>query len=238
MIDTKSKWYPYQKVQEGNFNFAQFAKFPRLICDYLIDAPKGDYAPPDNNEYPRCRFWKYLYYDGAKPLSETLPTIEEKMSVLFNSERPEKPPTDKGYRLVPQEYIKQAQTEAQTRIYIYMGRTMANQNDNVFAASVVFDIFCHYTYELNTKTDEYSRSGAIAAALIEALNGVNITGIGTFSMSKKLHPDSGTKPIFDGDTNVGQELIIGLEMATTEDVSVGDISNMPFANKDGSLRLI
>lgn len=215
MVDKTSQWYPYQKVQRNNFNFEQFAMFPRLICDYLIDAPQGDYEPIDNNEYSRCRLWKYLYYDGANPLSKKLPTIKEKLSVLFNPYKPEKAPTEKGYRLIPQTFIKQAQDEAQTRIYVYLGRTIAQQDDNTFVVSVIFDILTHYTFELNTKADEYSRSGAIAAALIEALNGVNITGIGTFSMAKRVHPDSGTKPIRDGNENVGIELIMGLEMGTT-----------------------
>lgn len=109
----------------------------------------------------------------------------------------------------------QAQDKAQTRIYVYLGRTIAQQDDNTFVVSVIFDILTHYTYELNTKADEYSRSGAIAAALVEALNGVNITGIGTLSMAKRVHPDSGTKPIRDGNENVGVELIMGLEMGTT-----------------------
>lgn len=215
MVDKTSQWYPYQKVQANNFNFEQFAMFPRLICDYLIDAPQGDYKPIDNNKYSRCRLWKYLYYDGEKPLSKKLPTIKEKLSVLFNPNKPEDAPTEKGYRLIPQSYIMQAQEKAQTRIYVYLGRTIAQQDDNTFVVSVIFDILTHYTYELNTKADEYSRSGAIAAALVEALNGVNITGIGTFSMAKRVHPDSGTKPIRDGNENVGVELIMGLEMGTT-----------------------
>ena len=214
-VNKDSQWYPYQKVQTNNFNFEQYAMFPRLICDYLIDAPKGDYQPKDDNKYARCRLWKYLYHDGAKPLSQKLPTIKEKLSVIFNPEKPDNPPTKKGYRIIPQSHIMQAQTEAQTRIYVYLGRAIAQQDDNTFCVSVIFDILTHYQYEINTKSDEYSRSGAIVAALVEALNGVNITGIGTFSMAKRVHPDCGTRPIRDNDQNVGVELIMGLEMATT-----------------------
>ncbi len=237
MVDLRSQWYPYTRVQDGFFNFRQFATFPRMICDYLIDAPRGDYVPPDDNAYSRCRLWKYLYYDGAKPLESPLPDIEQKMSVLFDPEMATEPPTEKGYRLIPQEYIKQAQTEAQTRIYVYMGRTVASVDDNRFSASVVFDIFTHYTYELNTKADEYSRSGAIAAALIEALIGVNMTGIGTFSMSRKVHPDCGSKPIYDGNANVGRQVIIGLEMAAMGDCGIGEVANMPFGD-DNRIRFV
>lgn len=237
MVDKNSQWYPYQKVQTNNFNFEQFAMFPRLICDYLIDAPQGDYQPKDDNRYSRCRLWKYLYHDGEKPLNKKLPTIKEKLSILFNPNKPTTPPTDKGYRLIPQTYIMQAQDKAQTRIYVYLGRSIAQQDDNTYVVSVVFDILTHYTYELNTKADEYSRSGAIVAALIEALNGVNITGIGTFSMSKRVHPDCGTKPIRDNNENVGVELIMGLEMATTTNQEFDDNSNMNFFSPDGKIKM-
>lgn len=237
MVDKNSQWYPYQKVQNNNFNFEQYAMFPRLICDYLIDAPKGDYEPKDDNKYSRCRLWKYLYHDGERPLSNKLPTIKEKLSVLFNPNKPTEPPTAKGYRLIPQTYIMQAQEENQTRIYVYLGRGVAAQDDNTYSVSVVFDILTHYTQELNTKSDEYSRSGAIVAALMEALNGVNMTGVGTFSMSKRVHPDCGTKPIRDGKENVGTELIMGLEMATTVDKDFSDTTNMSFFNKEGTIRM-
>lgn len=237
-VDKNSQWYPYQKVQVNNFNFEQYAMFPRLICDYLLDAPKGDYKPKDDNSYSRCRLWKYLYHDGAKPLNQKLPTIQQKLSVLFNPEKASEPPTDKGYRLIPQSYIMQAQETAQTRIYVHLGRAIAQQDDNTFCVSVIFDILTHYTYELNTKADEYSRSGALVAALVEALNGVNITGIGTFSMSKRVHPDCGTRPIRDNNQNVGVELIMGLEMATTTDREFTENTNMTFYNKSGTIRQV
>lgn len=230
MVSTDSKWFPYVKVQHNNFNFEQYAQFPRLICDYLIDAPQGNYTPKDDNSFPRCRLWKYLYYDEEKPLEQKLPTIKQKMSVLFNPNKPTEPPTKKGFRLIPQTFIMQSQTDAQTRVYVYLGRGIATQDDNTYCVSVVFDILTHYTYELNTKSDEYSRSGAIVAALMEALNGVNITGIGTFSMSKRVHPDCGTKPIRDGQSNVGTELIMGLEMATTVDRDLIGHSDSFFGN--------
>ena len=236
MVDPRSRWYPYTRVQDGFFNFRQFAAFPRMICDYLLDPPRGEYAPPDDNDYPRCRLWKYLYYDGKRPLDEPLPTVAQKMSVLFDPTRPADPSTDKGYRLIPQEFIKQEQTEAQSRIYVYMGRTVASVNDNTFSASVVFDIFTHYGYELNTGSDEYSRSGAMAAALIEALIGVNMTGIGTLSMSRRVHPDCGSKPIFDGNTNVGHRVVIGLEMSAMGDNGLPEVSNMPYS--DGGVRFV
>lgn len=225
---TSNKWYPYFKVQDGYYDLSDTVKFPRKICDYLIDAPIPNiYEPIDNNAYPRCRLWKYLYHDEALPLELPLPTIEQKKSVVFNPERAESAPTDKGYRLIPQIFVKPAQSDGQTRIYAYMGRTVPSTNDYTLALSVVFDIYTHYAYESNTKSDEYSRVFGIEQALIEALHGVNMTGVGTFYFSRLKHADCGSRPIYDGNTNVGRQLVVALEVATTAANTAGDTDNMP-----------
>ena len=237
MADVNSQWYPYLKVQEGFYDLSQSVDIPRKICDYLIDAPKNGYVPKDDNNYSRCRFWKYLYYDSANPLSKKLPTIKQKMSVVFNPDKPTDPPSDLGYRLIPQIYVKQAQEVAQTRVNVYMGRSVPSNDDYFLSVSVVFFIWSHYTYELNTKQDEYSRTFALEQAIIEAFHGVNMDGVGTFYFSKNKHPDCGSRPIFDGNTNVGRELTMALEIATTTPEKQSDFSNMPFFNSDGSIRM-
>ena len=88
-VDLLSPYYPYVKAQESYYDLSETVTLPRKIADYLIDAPTGAYIPPDDNKYPRCRLWKYLYYDGAKPLGEPLPTIQQKMSVVFNPNNPQ-----------------------------------------------------------------------------------------------------------------------------------------------------
>lgn len=226
--DITSPYYPYFKVQDAFIDLSDTVDLPKKICDYLIDAPKGDYKPKNDNKYPRCRLWKYLYYDTAKPLDNKLPTLKEKMSVLFNPSSPDKPPTDKGYRLIPQIFIKQSQTEAQSRIYVYMGRTVpSGESEFKVSLAVKFLIFTNYKYEANTKTDEYSRCFAIEQALIEALHGVNMAGIGTFSFSKRVHQECGSREIFDGNTNVGRELTLALEIATNAENATTEYENMP-----------
>ena len=237
LIDKNSPYYPYFKVQEAYIDLSDTVDLPRKICDYLIDAPSKDYEPKDDNKFPRCRLWKYLYYDGARPLENPLPTIAEKMQVVFNPSAPECPPTPRGYRLIPQIFVKQAQKDAQTRIMVYMGRTVPQGDNFRISLSVVFYIWTHYTYESNTRTDEYSRAFAIEQALIESLHGVNMDGIGTFYFSKNKHPDCGSRAIFDGETNVGRELTLALELATTKDRDTNEWENMPFFNGDGSIRL-
>ena len=118
MSDSENRFYPYNKVYEGYIDLSKTTDMPKMIADYLLDMPRGNgYNPPDDNTYPRCRFWKYLYYDEEMPLEKSLPTPKQKKSVLFSTDSPTKAPTKKGYRIFPQIYIPQAQSEAQTRLY-------------------------------------------------------------------------------------------------------------------------
>ena len=55
MSEAYTQWYPYLCVQDSYFKLEGAEKIPRKICDYLIDAPKGEYMPPDDNAYSRCR---------------------------------------------------------------------------------------------------------------------------------------------------------------------------------------
>ena len=236
-VDIASNFYPYINTQPSYIDLSEAVSVPRKICDYLIDAPKGAYTPPDNNDYSRCRLWKYLYYDTAKPLNEPLPTISQKMDVVFNPDAPDTPPTERGYRLIPQIWTKQSQTAAQTQIYVYMGRTIPSNDELKIVLGVNFFIWTHYQYEANTRTDAYSRAFAIEQAIIESLHGVNMTGIGTFSLSKAKHPDCGSRTVFDGDTNVGRELVMALEFATTAPSGSDETENMPFIDKLGKVRL-
>lgn len=237
MVSVNSQWYPYQKVQESYYDLSDTVTIPRKLCDYLIDAPQGDYTPADDNTHARCRLWKYLYYDGADPLSETLPTIAQKMQVVFDPSSPTQAPSDKGYRLFPLAYVKQSQTTGQTRIYVRMGRTVPSNDEFKMCLAVTFSIWTSYLYENNTKSDEYSRCFAIEQALIEALHGVNMAGVGTFFFAKSKHPDCGSNSVFDGNTNVGRELTIALEIATTAPRTIADTDNMPLAFSDSNIRL-
>ena len=216
MADARSPWYPYINVQQNYFDLRGAETIPRKICDYLIDAPSSGYTPADDNTFPRCRIWKYLYYDGAKPLENALPTIEQKMSVVFDPSIPEEPPTDKGYRLYPQIYIKQAQETAQTRIMVYMGRTVPSNDELFMELSVIFDVYTHYTQEANTRTDAYNRAFAIEQALIEAFHGVNMAGVGTFYFSKLKHADCGSNVVYDGTNNVGRRITMALEIPASK----------------------
>ena len=207
-----SEFYPYIKVYGGYSDFVDELRIPRKVMDYLLDMPDGVYTPVDDNKRARTRLWKYLYYDGAHPEQQPLPTPSEKMDVLFDPEFPTRPPnSEKGYRLFPQVFIKPSQTDAQTRIYVYMGRPIPT-DDFTTQLSVVFDIFVHYTEEANTHSEAYSRALAISQALLETFHGVNIDGVGSFYFNRTKHSSCGERVFDDGDSNVGRRLVMGLEI--------------------------
>lgn len=234
-----SQWFPYFNTQTNYFDLSDSVEIPKKICDYLLDMPnpKLKYAPKDDNKNARVRLWKYLYYDAPLPLSKPLPTPKEKQAVLFNPFFPDTPPDNKGYRLFPQVYVKQAQEAAQTRLMVYMGRSVPAKDELSINLSVVFSIWTNYAYELNTKSDAYSRAFAIEQALIEAFHGVNMGGIGTFYFSKLKHPDCGSRAIFDGNTNVGRELTMALEIMTAATPKQENLDNLPLFSENSNLKI-
>ena len=111
MIPFDSPYYPYEKTGGGFLTFAGAEFIPKKIINYLMDMPDSNgYQPVDDNNRPRVRLMKYLWYDGAKPLEQPLPTPQEKMSMLFNGDEPvvntdeQKQKHPHGYRLFPQTF--------------------------------------------------------------------------------------------------------------------------------------
>ena len=84
MEDFNSPFYPYKKVYPGYIGGRGIEDVPNLIARYLMDLPDANgYVPADDNNRPRVRLMKYLYYDGAHPLDEELPSPQEKLSLLW-----------------------------------------------------------------------------------------------------------------------------------------------------------
>lgn len=215
MASVDSQWYPYDKIYTGFLDLSDTDEIPRKIMDYLLDMPDGTYEPKDDNKRARVRLWKYLYYDGARPIDKPLPTPKQKKQVLFNPDKPNDPENaEKGYRLIPQPFAQGVEQVAQTRIYAYMGRTIASDDLHV-QLSAVFDIWVHHTQEANTKLEEaYSRLFAMEQAIIEAFHGINMGGVGTFYFNRQKHPDCGTVLLGDGKSNLGRRVILGLEVGS------------------------
>lgn len=208
MLDDALQYYPYSRVQK-DCTLPNLEKIPKLVRDYLMDMPQKGYTPPDDNDSYRCCLMKYLYYDGKNPLSNPLPTPAQKMSLVYDPDNPDKPPTDKKYRIFTQQLVHQAQTHGVTTMRIYMGRVVPVDAYKA-RASIVIEFLTNATYDSNTKTTDLSRTFAMARLAVSALSGVNMSAGATFAFNRQEHPDSSIQPINDESTNVGYRVTLGL----------------------------
>lgn len=217
MVSFDSKFYPYEKVQTGYNTMRGAEEIPLKIVKYLLDLPdKNGYNPIDNNDRPRVRFIKYIYHDGENPLSKELPSPEDKLALLFDPENPvlnsaeQQKKHPKGYRIFAQTKIGQSQLDAKTEIKCYIGKVSPV---NPFKAniSICFEIWVNVNFETNGKTNYYSRAYNIEQALIEALHGVNIAGVGVVDFSRIYNGECGSRAIYDESTNVGRLLIMNID---------------------------
>lgn len=197
MVDFSSPYYPYEKVQTGFNSLSGAEKIPNQIIKYLLDLPDASgYEPVDDNSRPRVRLIKYIYYDEPNPLSKPLPTPEQKLSLLYDGMNPDintdedKKNHPQAYRIFGQQYELQSPIEAKTVLRCFMAREIA-RSANKTILGLDFETIVQYALDSNVKTDVYSRMYAIHQCLVEALNGVNIAGIGTIAYSKLIHGDCG-----------------------------------------------
>ena len=205
---TPSPTYPYERVQHFvTLNGAE--QIPRQVLQYLLDLPLPGYEPPSANDYPRVRLMKYLYHDGVDPLAEPLPTPQQKLDIVYDPLRQTDPPDlEKRYRIFPQAYINQTEYMGRTVLRCYMGSTIARTAYRS-ELSLVFEILTNNVYE-GAAGDALSRTWAMECALIEALNGVNISGVGTVYFDRNQHAGCGSWAIDDRGTNVGRRIVMGV----------------------------
>lgn len=221
-VDFRSPYYPYERVQQGFLTMHGAEEIPLKILSYLLDLPdRNGYQPTDDNDRPRVRLAKYLWYDGEKPLAQALPTPAEKLSMLFDGNNPvlntdeEKEKHPKGYRLFAQAYVGQSELTAGSTVKLYLGRTIPK---TPFQAQIglTFEIMVNSNQENTTRTDAYSRAYNIEQSIIESLHGVNITGVGVISYSRQVHSDNGTRVLHDEGTHVGRELRMSISWAESD----------------------
>ena len=225
MVDFSSPYYPYEKVQTGFNSLRGAEKIPNQIITYLLDLPDANgYEPVDDNSRPRVRLIKYIYYDEPNPLSKPLPTPEQKLSLLYDGMNPDintdedKETHPKSYRIFGQQYELQSPIEAKTILRCFMAREIA-RSANKTILGLNFETVVNYALDSNVKTDVYSRMYAIHQCLIEALNGVNIAGIGTIAYSKSLHGDCGYTLYHTEGNDIYGDTFFGIDWqeTTTED---------------------
>jgi len=200
---------PYEKI----YNFwaqSGLEDVPAKLRDYLLMMPSVECPNPiETNDNPRARFIKYLYYDTPKPLLEKLPTVLERKSIVYDPFNPDNAPTEKGYRVYTQSIVNQSQMDGQTIVRIIMGRVFPR--DFSVTVAVDFYIMSNYTTEANTRDVAMLRTWNMELALIQALNGVNIDGVGAFQFNRSLHSDCGSTPINDAQQNVGRRVTLAFE---------------------------
>lgn len=212
MVGTNSPYYPYEKVQTGFANQRGAAEIPTILCRYLMDLPLPGYTPPDNNDYPRVRLMKRLWYDTENPLGNPVPTPQQKLSMLYDGDEPAIDTDEKiaahpqGYRIFPIPYWLPSQLEAKTSVKCYIGREIPI-DDYTQEIGLVFDIFVNANLDGGMGVGGLSKAYAIEKDIVAALHGVNITGIGTVSYNRLTHGDAGSRSMYDeSGVNVGRQL--------------------------------
>ncbi len=225
-VDFSSPYYPYKKVISGANTLKGAELIPYKLLMYLMDMPDAyGYTPPDNNEYPRCRLMKYIWYDDPNPLAKALPTPEQKRSMLFDPQNPDintdedKAKHPQGYRLFWQRMVGQSQLDAQIVLKCYMGRIFEARKFET-TIGVTFEIWVNTNLETNTKTVAYQRSFDIEQCLHEALDGVNIAGVGTVSFARPDHVYNGSEILWDEYTSVGRTVNFSLVWSEGSDETI------------------
>lgn len=206
-----SPTYPYYRVIQGN-RLVGAELIPYKILMYLLDLPDAyGYIPPTDNTYPRVRLMRYLWNDGPRPLDGHCPTSQERLSMLFNPENPdintdeEKKAHPKGYRLFMQRNTGQSILDSKTLIKIYPGRVL-DSDDFRTIIGLQAEIWSNVNLVTNTKTTAYDRVFAIEQCMRDALNDVDISGVGTIKFSRNDGSYNGSENLYTEGAMVGRML--------------------------------
>lgn len=215
---------PYEKI----YNYwadTEIEKVPMKLRDYLLLLPTKDCPNPiETNDNPRARLVKYLYYDAPNPLSNPMPSVQERLKMIFDPFNPDKPSDPNiGYRVFCQSNTAQANIMGQTILRIVMGQSIA-QTPFIVTSSVNFQILSNYTIESNTQSTAELRTYAMEQCIIQALHGVNMTGVGTWMLTKSQYSygsrntiNNGGKPITDDQEMLGRMLTMSFESRVMKD---------------------
>lgn len=221
-VSFNSPYYPYEKVSTGAFNTLKGIEYiPYKLIMYLLDLPdKNGYEPVDDNERPRVRLIKYLYYDDPNPLALPLPTPEQKLSLVYNGENAaidtdeDKANHPVGYRIWNQIYTMPAELNARALLKCFMGREIP-RSDFKTVLGVNFGLVLNYALDNITRTKAYSRMYAMHQCLVEMFHGVNIAGIGTVFYNKTVHGDCGYTVYHSEGTQVYSDTFMAIEWQET-----------------------
>ena len=199
--DFGNPWYPFKRIIAAN-TFKGAELIPYKIVHFLMDLPDAfGYEPPDNNDYPRCRLKKYLWYDGPNSLNQAMPTAQQVKSMLYDPDEPDinsdelKTKHPQGYRIFAQRMVNQSILTAKTMLKIYPGRVL-DTNDFRSIIGLQAEIWCNTNLITNTRTTAYDRCFDIEQCLREALAGVDISGVGTIRFSRQDSSYNGSEVLY------------------------------------------
>ena len=225
MADFNSPYYPYEKIY--SYNTLKGAELiPQKILMYLLDLPdQYGYEPVDDNERPRVRLIKYLYYDEPNPLARPLPTPEQKLSLVYSGNLPspnteeERAKHPKGYRLMFQNYTMPSELDARVMVKAWMARVIPRL-DTKTILGINFEISLNYAMDNTMQTIEESKMYSIFQCLIESLHGVNIAGIGTVHFNKQVHGDCGYTLYHTEGTSIYGNVFMAIEWQEGDEDSI------------------
>lgn len=215
MEQSTTIYSPYEKIY-NYWGEDTLSDVPSKIRDYLLLMPCKECPNPiTTNDNPRARLVKYLFYDEPNPLEKEMPSVQDRLNIIFDPYAPDKPPlTEKGFRFFTQSSVSQANIIGQTIIRVVMGQMVAPDPYKV-NYSVNFQILSNYSLEANTRTTALLRTYNMELAIIQALHGVNIDGVGAFMLARSSHISNGSKPITDDQELVGRLLTMSFENAVS-----------------------
>lgn len=218
LVSVESAYYPYRRVYDYT-NLPHARELLSKVVNYLLDLPDARYTPKDDNRLPRCRLNKLLYWDVADPLSQPLPTPEQKLSMVFDPERPDRPPVpDKQYRILPFVYPGQAvEYIGRTSLKIYPGYTKPTSSQRADMC-VNFEILSNMALEGNVYRNVLSRTYDMAVDIIAAMSGVDMAGVGTWYFDRRQNTSCTLEQIYDKSQNVGYLLTMGLTIMGSENL--------------------
>lgn len=215
-VSFDSPYYPYKKVISGANTLRGAEIVPYKMFHYLLDLPDSEgYVPVDDNDRPRVRLAKYLWYDTANPLSMPLPTPDQKLSMLYDPRNPavntdeEKAKHPKGYRLYVQRNVNQSVIEAKTIVKIYPGRII-DETDFRTILTFNIEIWANYALITNTKTTAYDRTFDIEQCIREALVGVDIDGVGVVHATRVGGSYNGSEFLYTDSLECGRLLYVSV----------------------------
>lgn len=204
----------YAMMHKGYNTYQNTTDICYKIVQFLLDIPYvesgGDFSEVSQTGC-RADLIKYIFYDNANPLACKLPTLEEKKNLIFNPDKPQKPPIkEKGYRIFAQSKIIDVQTDSKIELRVYP--SMITPVD-AFMGDLIISFECWSNMDYQQLKSFQSRTYNMVVCILSALNGRNMAGIGTMFFDKKANAYCNVVSITDNRYNIGHRLTMGVSIA-------------------------